>query len=144
METKEAKPLVMERTYNAPQEKVWQALTNVESLRKWFFDVTGFEPKLGFKFEFTGDCGDNTFYTHLCEVTELVEGKKLTYTWTYKDYEGLSYVSWQLFPEGDKTRVVLTHKGLETFPDHKNFTRDSFTGGWTYFMDEALKEFVEK
>jgi uncharacterized protein YndB with AHSA1/START domain len=144
---KEAGTVTMERSYNAPKERVWQALTNVENLRKWFFDVSGFEPKLGFKFEFSGDCGDDIndeHYVHYCEVTDLIEGEKLTYSWSYKDYEGMSYVTWQLFNQGEGTRVVLTHRGLDTFPKLANFTRDSFTGGWTYFMDEALKEFVEK
>ncbi len=140
---KETGTVTLERTYNATPEKIWIALTDVEKLRKWYFNLSGFEPKVGYKFEFAGesDCAE---YIHFSEVTEIVEGKKLTYSWSYKDYEGMSYVTWELFPEGNKTRVVLTHVGLETFPKHKDFTRESFTGGWTYFLETALKNFVEQ
>jgi uncharacterized protein YndB with AHSA1/START domain len=135
-------PLIIERTYNAPQEKVWRAITDVGQMRRWYFDLEDFRPEAGFTFEFSGqgDCGD---YVHFCEVTEVEDGRKITYSWSYKDYEGMSYVTWELFPEGDKTRLVLTHTGLETFPPLKDFTRDSFTGGWTHFVHDALRKFLE-
>lgn len=136
-------PLVIERTYNAPSEKVWRAITDVEQMRQWYFKLDDFKPEVGFTFEFSGqsDCGD---YAHFCEVTEVEDGRKITYSWSYKDYEGMSHVSWELFPEGDKTRLVLTHTGLETFPPLKDFTRESFTGGWTYFVHDALRKFLEE
>ena len=140
---KEAGTVILERTYNAPVAKVWSALTDVDKLRQWYFNVTGFEPKVGYKFEFTGesDCAE---YVHLCEVTEVEENRKIAYTWTYEGLEGHSVVSWELFPDGDKTKVVITHVGLDTFPKHKDFTRESFTGGWTYFLEEALEKFLAK
>jgi len=139
----EKQPLVMERTYNAPVDKVWRAITDVGQMRQWYFNLDDFKPEVGFTFEFSGqsDCGD---YLHFCEVTEVVDGRKITYSWSYKDYEGMSYVSWELFPEGEMTRLVLTHAGLETFPPMKDFTRESFSGGWTYFVHDALKKFLEE
>jgi uncharacterized protein YndB with AHSA1/START domain len=138
----EKQPLVMERTYNAPVDKVWRAITDVGQMRQWYFNLDDFKPEVGFTFEFSGqsDCGD---YLHFCEVTEVVDGRKITYSWSYKDYEGMSYLSWELFPEGEMTRLVLTHTGLETFPPMKDFTRESFSGGWTYFVHDALKKFLE-
>lgn len=138
---KEAGTVILERTYNAPALKVWSALTDVNQLRKWFFNVTGFEPKVGYKFEFKGesDCAE---YNHLCEVTEVVEGEKLTYSWAYENWEGQSYVTWELIPDGTGTRVVITHRGVDTFPKHKDFTAGSFTEGWTYFLEKALEKFL--
>lgn len=140
---KEAGTVILERTYNAPAVKVWSALTDVDKLRQWYFNVTGFEPKVGYKFEFTGesDCAE---YVHLCEVTEVEENRKIAYTWVYKGLEGHSVVSWELFPEGDNTRVVITHVGLDSFPKHKDFARESFTGGWTYYLEEALEKFLAR
>ena len=50
-------------------------------------------------------------FVHLFKVTEVVPQKKLAYTWRYKDFEGSSLVSFELFEEGDKTRLRLTHTG---------------------------------
>lgn len=135
-------PLIIERTYNTQPEKVWEAITNADKMRQWYFDLEDFKPQVGFQFEFTAEC-DGVSYLHLCEVTEVEPGRKLTYSWKYRDYLGESYVTWQIFPEGDKTRLVLIHRGLETFPPHKDFTRESFTGGWNHFLGTALKEFLE-
>lgn len=138
----QTKPLVIERTYNASINKVWDAITNADKMRQWYFDLEDFKPQVGFKFEFSATC-DGVSYLHLCEITEVESGKKISYSWKYKEHPGDSYVTWELFPEGDSTRLVLTHKGLETFPALKDFTRDSFTGGWNHFLGTALKEFLE-
>ncbi len=62
-----------------------------------------------------------------------------------KEYQGNSTVTFELFEEGDKTRLKLTHEGLETFPEHKkDFAKESFTEGWTYITGTSLKAFVEK
>lgn len=83
---------------------------------------------------------------HLCKVTEVVQGKKLTYSWRYDGFEGNSFVTFELFPEGNKTRLKLTHAGLETFPvtANKDFAKENFAEGWTAIIGTSLKEFVEK
>ena len=54
-------------------------------------------------------------------------------------------VNFEIFPEGNKTRLRLTHEGLETFPQNNpDFGRKSFEGGWTHIIGLALKDFVEK
>jgi uncharacterized protein YndB with AHSA1/START domain len=81
----------------------------------------------------------------LCKITDVVAGKKLQYSWRYDQYPGKSFVTFELFDEGDKTRLKLTHEGLETFPtDNKDFARESFAAGWTYIIGKSIKEFVEK
>lgn len=135
-------PLIIERTYNAPAEKVWSAITDASKMRQWYFDLEEFKPVVGFTFEFSAEC-EGVHYLHTCEVTEVKDCEKITYSWKYRDYPGMSYVTWELFPDGEKTRLVLTHTGLETFPPHKDFTRESFTGGWTYFLGEALTKYLE-
>jgi uncharacterized protein YndB with AHSA1/START domain len=136
-------PLVIERTYNAPAEMVWNALTDSKQMQQWYFTIPDFKPVVGFEFQFEGGSEQET-YLHLCKVTEVIPGKKITYSWKYKGYPGSSSVTWELFAEGKKTRVRLTHEGLETFPQDKpDFAKKSFTEGWTYFVDKALKNFVE-
>lgn len=136
-------PFVIERTYDAPVEKVWQALTDKDQMKQWYFDLKEFKPEVGFEFEFEGGTEEKS-YTHLCKITEVIVGKKLTYSWRYKDYEGNSFVSFELFPEGDKTRLKLTHEGLETFPAHPDFRKESFAAGWTDIIGRSLPEFLQK
>src|SRR5256885_16872807 len=113
-------PFVIERTYNTPIEKVWKAITDRDLMKQWYFDIAAFKPEVGFEFTFEGGSEEKK-YTHLCKVLEIVTNKKLSYSWRYKDYEGNSVVTFELFDEGDKTRLKLTHEGLETFPkDNKD------------------------
>ncbi|MBB6499920.1 SRPBCC family protein [Pedobacter cryoconitis] len=137
-------PFVIERTYNAPVEKVWKAITDKDEMKQWYFDIAEFKPEKGF--EFTFDAGDkNVMYTHLCKITEVIPHQKLSYSWAYQDFEGYTVVTFELFPEGDQTRLKLTHTGLETFPQgNPSFARESFAGGWTAIIGKSLKEFVEK
>jgi hypothetical protein len=57
--------------------------------------------------------------------------------------EGDSLVTFELFAEGDKTRLKLTHQGIETFPKTPPFARKSFTEGWTQLIGSSLQGFVE-
>ncbi|MDC8004143.1 SRPBCC domain-containing protein [Aureisphaera galaxeae] len=137
----EDKLLIIEHEYNAPLELVWRALTEKELMTKWYFDVSDFKPEVGFKFHFEGGEKDKR-YMHLCEVVEVIPHEKLKYTWQYEGYEGLSYVTFELSSSGEKTKLKLTHEGLETFvlPD---FSKESFTGGWKFLLHESLKEYLE-
>lgn len=137
-------PFVIERTVNASPEKVWKAITDKEQMKQWYFDIAGFEPKVGFEFTFNGG-SEEKIYVHLCKITKVETGKTLQYNWRYKDYPGNSFVTFELFPEGNATRIKLTHDGLETFPqDTKDFARESFAIGWTYIIGKSIVEFVEK
>lgn len=135
-------PLVIERVFNAPVEKVWKAITDKEQMKQWYFNVSSFEPEAGHEFRFEGVAEDRT-YMHLCTVTEAVKEKKLTYNWRYDGYEGNSSVTFELFAEGNTTRLRLTHAGLETFPSLPDFKRENFMAGWTEIIGTALKNFVE-
>ena len=136
-------PLVIERTYNAPADMVWNALTDSKQMQQWYFPIADFKPVVGFEFQFEGG-SEKVTYLHLCKVTEVVPGKKIAYSWKYDGYPGSSVVTWELFKEGKKTKIRLTHEGLETFPQDKpDFARSSFNEGWEYFTGKALKNFVE-
>lgn len=136
-------PFVIERTYNAGIDKVWKAITDKDEMKQWYFDLKEFKPEVGFEFEFYGGSPEKS-YRHLCKVTEVVPGKKITYSWRYDEYEGNSFVTWELFEEGNKTRLKLTHTGLDTFPtDNKDFAKESFAKGWTYITGESLSKYLE-
>jgi len=137
-----AEPVIVERTFSAPIARVWKALTDVEEMRRWYFDLKEFKPEVGFEFEFTVE-HEGVKYCHLCKITEVIPQKKLAYTWRYKGHEGDSLVAFELFADGEKTRLKLTHEGLETFPKTPSFARKRFIQGWTQIIGSSLKEFVE-
>lgn len=137
-------PFVIERTLNAPAEKVWKAITDKDQMKQWYFDLSEFKPEVGFEFTFNGGSEDKV-YVHLCKVTKVEPGKTLQYSWRYDGYPGNSFVTFELTPEGTMTKLKLTHEGLETFPtDNKDFARSSFEGGWTHIIGKSIVEFVEK
>jgi uncharacterized protein YndB with AHSA1/START domain len=135
--------VVIERTFNAAVARVWEALTDADEMRVWYFDLKEFKPEVGFEFEFTVE-HEGTRYHHLCKITEVIPQKKIAYTWRYAGEEGDSLVTFELFPEGDKTRLKLTHEGLETFPKLPAYARTNFEKGWTEIIGSSLKQYVEE
>jgi uncharacterized protein YndB with AHSA1/START domain len=140
--TESIEPLMIERTLDAPVARVWKALTDVEEMRRWYFDLKEFKPEPGFEFEFTVE-HEGMKYHHLCKVTEAIPPKKIAYTWRYEGHEGDSLVTFELSADGDKTKLRLTHEGLETFPQTPAFARKNFEAGWTAIAAE-LQQFVER
>jgi len=137
-----AEAVVIERTFNAPVAKVWNAITDVEEMRQWYFDLKEFKPEVGFEFEFVVE-HEGTRYHHLCRVTEVIRQKKIAYTWRYKGEPGDSLVTFELSPEGDATRLKLTHTGIERFPKTPAYARKKFEAGWTAIIGSELKQFLE-
>jgi len=138
-------PIVIERIYNVPAKTVWSAITDKNEMKKWYFDLSEFKPEPGFEFQFYGEGHKGEKYLHLCKVIDVIIGKKLSYTWRYDNYEGNSVVTFELFEEGNKTRVKLTHKGIESFKANgSDFAKESFTQGWTELIGTLLKNYVEK
>jgi uncharacterized protein YndB with AHSA1/START domain len=138
-----AEAVIVERTLNASVTRVWNALTDADQMREWYFDLKEFRPEVGFEFEFSVEHEGNSYH-HLCRVTEVVPQKKIAYAWCYKGEPGDSLVTIELSPEGEKTRLKLAHSGIETFPKTPAYARKNFEAGWTAIIGTELKQFVEK
>jgi uncharacterized protein YndB with AHSA1/START domain len=134
--------VVLERTFDAPVARVWKALTDVQEMRQWYFDLKEFKPEVGFEFEFVVEHEGNKYH-HLCKITEVSPQKKIAYTWRYKGEVGESLVTIELSPDGNKTRLKLTHTGIETFPKTPAYARKNFEAGWTAIIGSELKQFLE-
>jgi uncharacterized protein YndB with AHSA1/START domain len=136
--------VIVERTFNIPAKKVWNAITDKDQMKQWYFDLKEFKPEVGFEFSFTGGPPDKV-YIHLCKITEVEYCKKLTYSWRFEGYEGISHVTFELFAgDENQTKVKLTHSGLETFPTIPDFARHNFMEGWTHIIGKSLKDYLEK
>ncbi|HEV8282866.1 MAG TPA: SRPBCC domain-containing protein [Chitinophagaceae bacterium] len=139
-------PIVIERTFNAPVEKIWKAITDINQMKQWYFpQLEDFKPQEGFETQFNVHHEGKDFL-HIWRIKQVVPLKKISIEWKYGGYPGNSLVSFELFDQKDKTKLVLTHEGIETFNPEKypELAKQNFMGGWTQFMDKGLKEFLEK
>jgi uncharacterized protein YndB with AHSA1/START domain len=80
-------PLIIEQTHHAPTEKVWDAITVEDQMRNCL---------------------------HPWKIVEEVHGRKIRYEWRLDDHPGNSQLTFELFAEGDKTRLVLTQECIVT------------------------------
>jgi uncharacterized protein YndB with AHSA1/START domain len=139
-------PVIIERTFNASVDKVWKAITDKDQMKQWYFDtIDDFKPEVGFQTQFKVRNG-NKDYLHIWKVTEVETGKRISYEWKFGGYPGNSLVTFELVAFGKKTKLKLTHQGIETFLPDRNPTlaRENFVEGWTSLIGRFLKDFIEK
>lgn len=81
-------------------EQVWNALTDSDMLAKWIWD-NDFKPIVGHKFQFQAE--PNEWWDGIvdCEVLELEEPHKLSYTWASAGESTI--VTWTLKKGSDGT-----------------------------------------
>lgn len=140
-----AQPFIIERTYDAAVDRVWKAITDKGEMKEWYFNLAEFKPEPGFKFKFYAGPPKGKQYLHICRVKEVVKEQKLSYTWQYENEPGLTLVTFELFPEGHKTRLKLTHEGLETFTSRNpDLAPENFAEGWNVIIGTSLKDYLEK
>jgi len=138
-------PIVVEQTFDARVEDVWKAITEIDLMRQWYFDnIPAFRPEVGFETQFsvTSEARD---FQHMWRVTEVVPHQKIAYDWRYGNFPGDGFVVFELSRQGDLTSLTLTCHVRETFPDDiPEFRRESCIGGWEYFIQKSLKEYLER
>lgn len=66
----------LRRTYDAPIEEVWDALTNPERIGRWFLPVSG-DFRVGGRYQFEGNAGG--------EIVACERPHRLLATWVYGD-----------------------------------------------------------
>ena len=125
----------LERLLDAPIEKVWRYVTEAELRQQWFMggtDATGvgeFEllvdhDKLSSEqvpYPESYECFKGAVWTE--HVTRF-EPPRLLETTFQGGKNGV--VTYELFADGDRTRLVLTHSGIESPSGFQDFG-----GGWT-------------
>lgn len=137
-------PIIVEQIFNTSRVRLWKAITGIEEMRSWFFEnIKDFNAKVGFETQFEVRSGKRIF-THQWRITEVIPSRKITYGWSYKEYDGNSFVTFDLFDDDEKTKLKLSVKVTEDFPaDIPEFTSESCHGGWNYFIVENLKNYIE-
>jgi len=137
-------PIIIERVFNAPISKVWKAITDRNEMAKWYFDLAEFKAETGYKFQFFGGPSPDRQYLHLCEITEVIDERKLSHSWRFDGYRGNSILTFELSAQDNKTLLKLTHSGLETFPEENpDFAKANFVIGWNEIINVSLKKYLE-
>jgi uncharacterized protein YndB with AHSA1/START domain len=142
---KSDEPIIVEQTFSASVESVWNALTVIEQMRKWYFNnIPDFKPEVGFETQFNVQSDDRNFL-HKWRVTKVQPLKMIEYRWEFENYPGKSTSTFELSKEDNLTKLKLTITILEDFPeDIPEFKRESCIGGWNYFINQNLRDFLEK
>jgi uncharacterized protein YndB with AHSA1/START domain len=100
--------------------KVWRALTEPESLARWWA-AGDIKPVVGHRF--THDMG--SWGHQQCEILEVEPEKLLRYTFAEGDLD--TTITWRLEPEGDGTRLFLEHAG---FHEGSRAALEGMGNGW--------------
>ena len=137
-------PVVVEEAYRVPLATLWTAITMADQMRDWFFkEIEDFQPTLGFQTSFAIE-HDGQDYTHCWEIIEVDPAKKIVYDWTYENTPGRGMVVWELEAVEGGTKLTMTNKAVESFPqDDPAFHRDSAVQGWEFLINDFLKEHLE-
>ena len=129
---------------NASVEKVWEALTKPELIKKYFFGTdTHTDWKPGSKITFTGEW-EGKSYEDKGTIIAVEQNKMIKYNY-WSEMSGIEdkpenyvVITYELAKEGDKTKLTITQ---ENIPDEK--MKEHSIENWKKVMSN-LKELVEK
>ncbi|WPB73242.1 SRPBCC family protein [Archangium violaceum] len=110
-EGKPARVVVASRLYHTDAEDLWDAITHVERIPRWFLPIEG-ELRLGGRYQLE----DNASGT----ITRCERPTAFDITWEFGG--GMSWVNVRLEPEGKDTRLTLEHIGHASDAD-EHWTR---------------------
>ena len=105
----EAHVITMRRTYDAPIDDVWDALTNPERIARWFMPVTG-DYRVGGRYQLEGNAGG--------EIVACERPNRFRITWVYGEPTdgSASEVEVRLSPAGaEATEFEMEH--IAVVPD---------------------------
>jgi uncharacterized protein YndB with AHSA1/START domain len=107
LEAGEARAIRLRRTYDAPIDDVWDALTNPERIGRWFLPISG-DYRVGGRYQFEGNAGG--------EILACERPNRLRATWVYGEptsERDVSEVEVRLAPAGDDaTTLELEHVAI--------------------------------
>ena len=137
--------LQIKRTFTAPREKVFGALTQPEALKKWCapsdeFSVPAAEVDLrvGGKYRIAMKAPNGNLHVAIGTYREILSPRKLVFTWTWEGSDmPETLVTLEFHDRGASTELVLTH---ELFPNMEQ--RDKHNQGWAGCLGRLEKMFA--
>lgn len=143
--------LQISRTFQASREKVFQAWTTAEALKKWFGPTDGFtvpsadvDLRVGGKYRIQMKAPDGEIHTVGGIYREVTAPVKLVFTWAWEEGGGCgdsgsehpveTLVTVEFREKGQNTEVLLTHELLP----NTDF-RDKHDEGWSGCLNRLAK-----
>ena len=123
--------IVFERRLKQPVQAVWAALTVPERIACWLAEAE-IDLRVGGRVNLHWPAHD---YRMGGVITELDPPRLIAWTWPHQQHPN-SVVRWELTPDGDGCRLVLTQGGLSAAP------LQSVAAGWHTHL-EALPAAAE-
>ena len=131
--------------YLHPPELVWKVLTTPEMIAEWLME-NNFKLQVGHKFKLTAKPTPGWSGIVECEILEIEQHKKLSYTWISGPKPGSNkvntIVTWKLISEKNGTLLVLEHAGFKGF--HGWFVSKILGSGWKGDIAKAFANILEK
>lgn len=123
--------------FNAPIQKVWNAVATSEGLAAWFMP-NDFQPIVGHEFHLNA----GQFGMSPCKVIEVDPPNRLSFKWD-KDWT----LTFELTNLGDKTECTIIHSGFDAdkateFGQPHSVVRGIMDTGWAG-KHKALGAYVE-
>jgi len=117
----------VEHFYPHPPDAVWKALTDPEVHARWWAagDV---RPVVGHRFEL--DMGQ--WGMQPCEVITVEPERSFRYRFSAGRLDTI--VGWQLAPEGEGTRLTLTHEGFDLESPMGRQAYEGMKPGWPMLL----------
>ena len=129
---------------NANREKVWDALTNPDKIKQYFFGTNAISDwKKGSSLKFTGEWEGKT-YEDKGTILDTQPGKLFRYTyWSSMGKledkpENYATVTYELVPAGNETILNVTQDNVPSQESKEHSEQN-----WQYVLGE-LKKFVEQ
>jgi uncharacterized protein YndB with AHSA1/START domain len=128
----------IERTFNAPAAKVFEAWTSAEVLRRWWHaehewetPIAEVDVRVGGRIRLVmRDPTDGSEYAGEGEYTLLDPPHRLAFTWTWaNEPSARQLIEVEFTDHGDRTTVVMTHTGLP------ELETDEYVDGWQKSFD---------
>ncbi|MGI9609231.1 MAG: SRPBCC family protein [Acidimicrobiia bacterium] len=121
-------PILVERHVQAPPSAVYEYLVDPTLVATWFGESCSLDGTPGGDFAMLSPNG----MTASGEVVEVVDGRKISFTWGWNGHPGVppgsTLVEIELIADGEGTLVRLTHSelDLDEQPIHRT--------GWVHYL----------
>ena len=128
-----AKPPPVEAKYylETTPDKVFDAISNPETLTKWFLSSAKIKPVKGSTYTFKWQGG----FTHKGKVKKATKNKSLALTWP-DEFKGKTFeteVEFTLRPKGKGTVLKVRHTGFKKGDDWL-WLYGAIQSGWAYYL----------